>query len=210
VGLGSTGLRAALALAPGLWDPAALGESATRNVTVVAPPPLERFEAENAAGVELDILPSDRFPIGAKVVFRVTVKKPGYLILIDVDSTGKVTQRFPNLYSMALPAGASENANLVEPGKTAAIPNLANPFAHFEYVAEAPAGPGLIVAMLSPKPVHVVDLPDVPRDMLGTQAAVGFLCDAARALRIAGRDAGAPLADPAWSFAVRAYSIMPE
>jgi hypothetical protein len=193
---------------------AAFGEGATRNVTIVAPPSVappkpDEFEAENAAGVTIDILPADQFAIGAKVGFRVTVKKPGYLILVDVDSTGKVTQRFPNLYSMAIPAGASENANLVEAGKTVAIPNLANPFAHFEYVAEAPAGPGLIVALLSPKPVHVVDLPDVPRDLLGTKAAAGFLCDAARTLRIAGRDGGAPLADPEWSFAFKSYSITP-
>jgi hypothetical protein len=213
LGRESTQKKAALALVLSLWGAAAFGQGPTRNVTIVnppaAPPKPEQYEAENAAGVALDILPADQFPVGARVGFRVTAKKAGYLILVDVDAAGKVTQRYPNLYSMALPAGASENANLVEPGRTVSVPNPANPFAHFEYVAEAPAGQGLIVALLSQRPVHVVDLPDVPPEMLGTKAAVKFLCEAARALRIAGRDGAAPLADPEWSFAFKPYSIGP-
>ncbi len=197
------------ALAATLFAGASMAQERTRRVTLVAPTKLELASPDNAAGVSIDILPGDDFAIGSKVVFRVTTQKPGYLILIDVDASGKVTQRYPNLYSMALPAGASENANLMQPGKTVSIPNPANPFAHFEYVAEAPAGPGLILALVSPKPVHVVDLPDIPPELLGTKGAVDFLYDAARRLRIAGRDAGAPLADPQWSFAVRPYSITP-
>lgn len=200
---------AALAVAAGLGGAAALAQGATRNVTIVGPAQPAAAEADNPAGVAIEILPADQFPVGAKVQFRVTAKKPGYLILVDVDAAGKVTQRYPNLYSMALPAGASEKANLVEPGKTVAIPNAANPFAHFEYIAEPPAGPGLIVALLSPRPVHVVDLPDVPPDQLGAEAAAQFIREAARSLRIAGRDPDAPLADPQWSFAAKAYAILP-
>ncbi|VTZ48153.1 conserved exported hypothetical protein [Methylocella tundrae] len=209
--MGSGSMKKAVAFAAvlGLCSAGAFAQGVTRNVTVVNPSSLSEVNADNAAGVAIDILPSDQFAIGAKVVFRVTTKKPGYLILVDVDASGKVTQRYPNLYSMALPAGASENANLVQPGKPVAIPDLSNPFAHFEYIAEAPAGQGLILALLSPKPVHVVDLPDVPQEMIGTNAAANFLYDAARRLRIAGRDAGAPLADPQWSFAVKSYSITP-
>ncbi len=199
----------AVIMAAGLWSAAAFGQGATRNVTVVSPVAPDLATTDNAAGVTIDILPAEQFAIGSKVGFRVTTQKPGYLILIDVDAAGKVTQRYPNLYSMALPAGASENANLVQPGKPVAIPDLSNPFAHFEYIAEAPAGQGLIMALISPRPVHVVDLPDVPPEMLGGKAAVDFLRDAARRLRIAGRDASAPLADPQWSFAVKPYAITP-
>jgi hypothetical protein len=199
----------ALTMATTLWSGIANAQGATRNVTVVSPFSVEQANVHNSAGVAIDILPADQFSIGSKVGFRVTTKKQGYLILIDIDATGKVTQRYPNLYSMALPAGASENANLIQPGKTMNIPDLSNPFAHFEYIAEAPTGQGLIVALLSPKPVHFVDLPDVPQQMLGTQAAIDFLYDAARQLRIAGRDSAAPLADPQWSFVVKNYSITP-
>ncbi len=209
MGRGSTKMGAALAAALSLCSAAACAQGATRNVTVVTPLKLQDAGADNPAGVAIDILPADQLAIGSKVTFRVTTKKPGYLILVDVDASGKVTQRYPNLYSMTLPAGASDNANLVQPGKPAVIPDLSNPFAHFEYVAEAPTGPGLIVALLSPKPVQVVDLPDVPPNMLGEKTAVDFLFDAARRLRIAGRDGEGGLADPQWSFAVRPYAITP-
>src|SRR5271155_5775827 len=103
----STRRYAAFAVVASLWSAAAFGQGVTRNVTIVTPSDTDQFTAENAAGVAIDILPSEQFAIGVKVGFRVTTKKPGYLILVDVDSTGKVTQRYPNLYSMALPAGAS-------------------------------------------------------------------------------------------------------
>lgn len=187
----------------------ALAEGVTRAVTVVTPSKQEQLDPDNPAGMTIDILPGEEFAIGSKVGFRVGAQKPGYLVLVDVDASGKVTQRYPNLYSMALPAGASEKANLLQPGRIVSIPDNFNPFAHFEYVAEAPAGKGMILALLSPKPVHVVDLPDVPQDMVGTRAAVAFLYDAAKRLRIADRDGKAPLADPNWSFAVKSYSITP-
>jgi hypothetical protein len=184
-------------------------QETTRGVTVVAPTRLEMPQYDNFAGLALDILPSAEFPIGSKVAFKLTANKPGYLILIDVDANGKVSQRYPNLLSMTLPQGANEAANFIEPGKTVLIPDLRNPFAHFEYVAEPPEGPGLIMALLSPKPVHVVDLPDVPRNLAGQPAAADFLKDAARNLRIAPREAQAPLQDPNWSFVVKPYSIIP-
>lgn len=181
----------------------------TRAVTVVAPEKPDLAGRDNAAGVSVDILPSDEFAVGSKVEFRVRAKKPGYVVLVDVDSSGKVSQRYPNLYSMALPAGASEKANLIQPGRPVLIPNRFNPFAAFEYVAEPPVGQGLIFVLVSPKPVHVVDLPDVPPETLRSGEAIGFLIEAAKKLRIADRDRKGPLADPEWSFAAKAYSITP-
>lgn len=207
--MGANSIRLALAMAAILSSQGAGAESPSRSVTLVAPERLDQISAENPAGLKIDVLPSPEFAIGSKVSFRVIADKPGYLILIDVDSTGKVTQRYPNLFSMALPKGASENANLIQPGKAVAIPDLANPFAHFEYIAEPPTGNGMIIALLSPNAVHVVDLPDVPQELVGTRAAANFLFDAARNLRIAPRDAAASLADPHWSFAVKSYSITP-
>lgn len=199
---------AALALIASLSGGAAYGQGPTRNVTIISPLRPDHALAANTAGLGIEILPAAEFEIGAKIGFKVTTKTPGYLILVDVDATGKVTQRYPNLYSMALPQGASETSNLLKPGKAVTIPDPANPFAHFEYVAEAPIGQGMIVALLSAKPVHLVDLPDVPLELLGSQAAADFICEAARNLRIAPRDASAQLADPQWSFAIKFYSIV--
>ncbi len=192
-----------------LWANCAQPQETTRNVTFVTPANTAKLKNANDAGVVIEIKPADEIPIGSKVVFSISSQKPGYLILIDVDSAGKVTQRYPNLYSMALPQGASDKANFVIPGKPFLVPDLGNPFAHFEYIAEAPAGEGLIIALLSPKPVHVADLPDIPQELVGKPEAANFLFDAARNLRIAPREAQAPLVDPQWSFAMKTYFIKP-
>ncbi|WP_395665434.1 DUF4384 domain-containing protein [Methylocella sp.] len=185
----------------------ARAEGATRAVTLVSPQkPSTAGGPENPAGLTIEISPGEHIPLGSKVAFRVSARAPGYLILIEADAAGKVTQRYPNIYSMALPAGAGERSNLLQPGRPALIPNRFNPFAAFEYVAEPPAGSGLFVALLSPSPVHVVDLPDVPAELRDPRQAKAFLVEAARRLRIAG-DGG--LKDPRWSIATQPYEITP-
>jgi hypothetical protein len=182
-------------------------EGKVRAVTVIGPVHPRVAALSNAAGITIDIMPTAQVELGQRLAFKVSAKRPGYLILVDVDATGKVTQIYPNLHSMRIPQGASETSNLLEPGKPVSIPDARNPFAHFEFVAEPPSGRGMIIALLSAKPVHVVDLPDVPPDQLEGEAAAGFLQQAAQNLKIAPQEARAPLADPQWSFAAAAYTI---
>jgi hypothetical protein len=170
---------------------------------------------DNGAGLSIEILPRDHIEIGTKVLFKVTTQKPGYLILLDVDAHGRVTQIYPNLYSMAnpgnasmvIPAGATAASNLLTSGKSMLIPDMNNPFARFEYVVEPPSGQGIIVALLSPKPVHMVDIPDVPSSITEGSAIVDYIYDAAKNLRLAEQDA--ELVDPQWSFEAKLYSITP-
>lgn len=182
-------------------------EGKVRAVTVIGPVQPRMASLSNAAGLTIDILPAPQVELGQRLAIKVSAKKPGYLILVDVDATGKVTQIYPNLHSMRIPFGASETSNLVEPGRPVSIPDARNPFANFEFVAEPPTGRGMIVALLSAKPVHVVDLPDVPQDQLDGAAAAGFLQEAAGSLKIAPQEVAAKLTDPQWSFAAMAYSI---
>jgi hypothetical protein len=184
-------------------------EGTVRAVTVIGPVQPRVATLANAAGVSIDILPTPQIEVGQKLAVKVSTKKPGYLILVDVDATGKVTQIYPNLHSMQIPQGASETANLLEPGRPVAVPDSRNPFAHFEFIAEPPAGQGMIVALLSAKPVQVVDLPDVPQDRLDSESAAEFLQKAAGELKIAPKDHKVALADPQWSFAATGYSIGP-
>src|ERR1700724_1685020 len=183
------------------------GQSPTRRVTVISSAPAGQAKLNNPATVNIEIMPEAEVKIGAKIFFKVNTKKPGYLILVDVDASGKVTQIYPNLHSMMIPHGATESTNLLKSGRDVSIPDPNNAFAHFEYVAEPPPGKGMILALLSARPVHVVDLPDVPQDLLGSDEEVNFLYDAGCALRIAPHEANAPLADPQWSFAATLYSI---
>ncbi len=184
-------------------------EGTVRAVTVIGPIQPRAATLTNPAGVSIDILPTPRIEVGQKLAVEVSSRKPGYLILVDVDASGKVTQIYPNLHSMQLPQGTSLTSNLLEPGRPVAVPDSRNPFARFEFVAEPPSGRGMIVALVSTKPVQVVDLPDVPQDRLDPESAAEFLQQAAGELKIAPRERDAALADPQWSFAVTGYSIGP-
>jgi hypothetical protein len=84
------------------------------------------------------------------------------------------------------------------------VPDPQSPIANFEFVVEGPAGPGLVVALLSPRPVHHVDLPETPIDKLGTPQQIDFIYEAARALKIM-TDQG--LVEPQWSLAAAPYVI---
>ncbi len=200
-------IAAGCAIAAGRFVNEVQGQSPTRRVTVLSSAPAVQVKMNNSASLNIEIMPEAEVKIGAKIFFKVNTKKPGYLILVDVDASGKVTQIYPNLHSMTIPHGATESTNLLKSDRAVSVPDPNNAFAHFEYVAEPPPGKGMILALLSAKPVHVVDLPDVPPDLLGSDEAVAFLYNAACALRIAPHEANAPLADPQWSFAAKLYSI---
>jgi hypothetical protein len=51
----------------------------------------------NTANVSLQISPNQPVSVGTKISFRVTAKKPGYLVLVDIDANGHMSQIFPSL-----------------------------------------------------------------------------------------------------------------
>src|SRR5262249_40221950 len=116
----------------------------------------------NSAELVVEILPGAEIPVGTKVSFRISSKKPGYLLLIDVDATGKLTQIYPNPMSVVSARGGREKSNQVRPGKPIVIPNPSDTYAGYEFVASPPRGIATIVALLSARPVQIIDLPDVP------------------------------------------------
>jgi hypothetical protein len=177
----------------------------------LAPPPAAidvhqaAIRTDNAAGVQLTILPDVELTAGTKVVFRIASEASGYLILVDVDPTGKLTQIYPNRHSLQV-RDSPESLNFVKAGQTVTIPNQQNPFAGFEFVTAPPAGIAMIIAILSNRPVHMLDLPDVVPPQAG-QAAFDQLYEAARRLRIV-RDEGAEsLQEPKWSFDAKLYLV---
>ena len=193
-------------LTASLAAPAGAGEPAHPGVRL-SPAAPGATTAPNPAGLTIEFAQGNEVNAGERVVIVVSSKKPGYLILLDVDAGGKTQQIYPNLQSMRMPKGAGDDANRIRPGKPVRIPDPLSLIANFEFVAEQPLGPGMIVALMSPRPVQLVDLPDVPADALGSPAAVDFIYAAARELRIAGRDEAAPLLDPQWSLAAQFYYI---
>ena len=170
----------------------------------LTPAPPGATQAPNPAGLTLEIVPGPQVKIGQNVWFRASAAKPGYLVLIDVDPNGKLTQIYPNLESLRIPAGGDGESNRLRPGRAVSVPDPASPIANFEFVVEPPAGPGLVVGLLSPHPVQHVDLPETPVAKLGTPEAIDFIFNQARALRIVSERG---LIDPQWSLAAAPYEI---
>ncbi|MBA8833615.1 MULTISPECIES: trypsin-like serine protease [Rhizobium] len=177
------------------------GEEAKTAVAAVE----NTLKSDNEAGVAVDVLPGTAVSIGDKVAMRVSTKKSGYLILVDIDASGKLTQLYPNKRSMGLKPTAKSGDNRLDPARPVVVPDARNPYTGFEYVVEGPAGVGMVVAILSDKPIEVLDLPDVPTPLVGQRAAFNYVYDLARSLRIVGDDENG--GQGKWSFDSKFYRI---
>lgn len=164
-----------------------------------------QIKIPNSAGLSLQMLSAPVVSPGDPLSFQISSKKPGYLILIDVDAAGKLVQIYPSAISI-VEQGAEESANRLEPRKALQIPDPNSQQTAFELVASPPAGVAMVIAMLSDRPVQLVDLPDVPTSLAGGAGMVDYLTKLASELRIAKN--GAKDLDPMhWSFDVKFYAI---
>lgn len=162
--------------------------------------------AGNPSGVRLELLPGTEVSVGANMAVRVTAEKAGYLVVIDVDSTGRLTQIYPNTHSLADPRGASENANRVARGQWRTIPDPQEK-SSFQFVAAPPLGVSMVVAILSDKPVQMLDLPDVPAGIAGLAPALEYIRETTRTLKILPATDSGRIQEPKWSFATKFYVI---
>jgi hypothetical protein len=179
---------------------------------------------DNAAGLAVGFVQGTRVTIGQEAQFRVTTKKSGYLLLLDVQPGGSVTQIYPTAASLRTPTGMVQDANRVDPGRPLVVPNRTNPYEGFTFGVEGPAGDGRLVAILSDKPTKSVNIPALPRsfdtraDMLGFVAALGRAIsrgfvpsgeDRPTARAGTGQSTDGPRADgPAISVVVTPYTIV--
>ncbi|WP_181708543.1 trypsin-like serine protease [Chthonobacter rhizosphaerae] len=163
------------------------------------------LKTDNPAGVSVAIKPGPTLKPGDRIALTVSARKPGYLILVDIDSTGKLTQVYPNKRSMALAEKTKGAGNRLDPARPVTVPDYGNPYTGFEFRAEGPAGVGMVVAVLSDRPIEVLDLPDVPATLAGQRAAFNYVYDLARNLRIVGEDNGGDAAS--WSFEAQFYRV---
>ncbi len=158
----------------------------------------------NPANVLLQMSPERSVSVGTKVSFRVTTKKPGYLLLVDIDAGGKMSQIFPSPEMIAQSRDAA--TNFIKPGEELVIPNAAARERGFEYVITPPAGEAAIVAILSDRRVQLLDLPDNMKKPPTAAEMIGNLAGWTSELRVP--DAGTGKLQPSnWSFDVKRYSI---
>jgi hypothetical protein len=162
------------------------------------------MKTDNSAGLAMDIIPGGQVIAGSKIGFRFTTKKPGYLILLNVDAEGKLSQIFPEAPTET--ASVRDEPCLIKPGKPLIIPQLGSPYATFEFIAEPPAGVAMFVALLSDKPVQLVDLPNAPPPAFAPADTLKYVRDQTLTLVVPNRDNG-QLERPKWSFDGKAYLI---
>jgi hypothetical protein len=149
------------------------------------------------------MLPGKSVSIGSQVSFRIKSKKAGYVVLIDIDANGKLTQIFPTVASLT--RNSRPNANYIKPGVPLLVPNLANAEG-IAYVVSPPAGNAMVVAMWSEQAVQILDLPDIPPEMAGQDEALNYLTKWASQLRIPESTTNR-LHEAKWSFDAKTYSI---
>jgi hypothetical protein len=181
--------------------------------SVPPPPPVspadiasinQNMTADNAAGLALDIIPSEEVVAGSRIGFRLTTKKPGYIILLNIDAAGKLTQIFPEAPTESGPI--REAPSLIKPGKPLVIPELGSPYATFEFIAEPPAGLAMVIGLLSDKPVQLVDLPDAPPPSFAPADTLKYVREQTLALVVPSRS-GDQLERPHWSFEGKVYLV---
>jgi hypothetical protein len=165
---------------------------------------LSRAAPANPAELSIQMLPGQTVTVGSTVSFKISSKKPGYLVLVDVDATGHLTQIYPNTGSLTRTNRA--NANYVKPGSLFTIPLATDPYAGVRYVVSPPNGRAMIVGILSALPVQILDLPDIPADLVDKPDKIlSFLSKRTGELRIP--DSDNQLREARWSFDAKPYVI---
>jgi hypothetical protein len=158
----------------------------------------------NAASVSLQMSPAQSVGVGTKISFRVSARKAGYLLLVDIDAEGRMSQIFPSPEMIAQSPEAA--ANFIKPGQELLIPNVAAKKNGFEYVVTPPLGTAAVVAILSDRRVQIVDLPDSAREQGSVSEIISRLNQWTSELRLPDANSGR-LQPSNWSFDVKTYSI---
>lgn len=164
----------------------------------------EPINIPNTAKVSLQMNPDRTVPVGTRISFRVTARKPGYLLLVDIDADGRMSQIFP---SPEMIVQSEEGAaNFLRPGEELVIPNSAAQKSGFEYVITPPTGSAAVVAILSDRRVQLLDLPDDAQKPRTETETISYLAGWTTGLRVP--DTGTGKLQPSnWSFDIKQYSI---
>jgi len=158
----------------------------------------------NTANVSLQMSPDQSVGVGTKISFRVKTKKPGYLMLVDIDANGRMSQIFPSPEMIVQSREAA--ANFIKPGEELLIPNSAAKKRGFEYVITPPLGEAAVVAILSDRRVQILDLPDNAQKQRTEAETINYLTGWTNELRIPDPGTG-KLLPGNWSFDIKRYSI---
>jgi secreted trypsin-like serine protease len=161
-------------------------------------------QLDNVAGVAVAFDEGDDVKVGDRVSYRITTRKPGYLMIFDAAPDGRLSQIFPNARSIRSPTGSPLDAARLQPEQPLLIPDYRNPYRGFDVRIAGPRGKGLIVAVLSDAPVRSLDVPEAPMTFASPEEAIAAIA------RLGGElthRLGSPAQRPQWSVDVHEYRI---
>lgn len=184
-------------------NPASIKPALRSPVTLMAQAATPMAAMPNPAKVAIKMMPGSPVELGANVEFQVTSAKRGYILLVDIDSTGKMTQIFPN--PELLERMDDDNINLIRANGRLTVPNEAISKQGFSYRATGPVGTTAIVAILSDRKVQLMDLPDMAESGT-TTASANRLLKWVNELRVADPRSGKLLSSE-WSYDFKSYEI---
>jgi secreted trypsin-like serine protease len=162
---------------------------------------------ENPAGVDIAFKEGDDVSVGQRVAYVVTTQKSGYLTVFDATPDGKLTQIYPNAASLRSPGSATLASTLIRPGKPILVPDYRNIYRGFDVEIAEPRGKGVMVAVLSDKPLTSLNTPEAPKTFASPEEGVDVIHRLRDELaRTLPRDSRSSTATP-WSVAYHAYSI---
>jgi hypothetical protein len=101
------------------------------------------FAPSNSAGLQLAISVAQPMPIGTEVTFAVTSGQSGAMVLLDIETTGRLVQVFPS-------ALAPDEGGAIAAGQTVTIPSGASANGlPLRVTVSGPAGRGILLALFT-------------------------------------------------------------
>ena len=162
---------------------------------------------ENPAGVTIAFKEGDDLSVGQRVAYVVTTERPGYLTVLDAPPDGQLTQIYPNAMSLRSPGSPTLASTLIHPGKSLVIPDYRNVYRGFDVQITEPRGKGVMVAVLSDKPLTSFDTPQAPKTFATPEEGVKVVHrlrdELARSLSVQPKSSTAA----PWSVAYHGYTI---
>jgi secreted trypsin-like serine protease len=156
---------------------------------------------ENEAGLRLEVLPSTEVRLGDVVVFRVTSRRDGYLLVLDVNADQELVQLFPNEFSDRQGKGSA-----IAAGRPITIPDPSYGFEGFE--ASEPTGPGVLFAIVAEDPISLDDLTEANKGLDIVYDSRAYLLKLAQRLRETWADRTGNR-EAEWSMTQVEYTILP-
>lgn len=152
----------------------------------------------NIAGVAIEVLPGNHNRVGEQVAFRVSSKQPGWLILLDINAAGQITQLIPN--DLMTVIGSSHEISGARP---VTIPAEGS---RLVFTASPPTGEGTLIAIVTQDNVPLNELVRASGDLSPQGDPQRYLAELARTLMEvwAGDDANRRLN---WSMSTLRYTI---